>query len=279
MKARWLHAIVPTLAALLVVVVTASLGNWQLRRAQFKLDLQAQREAAQAEPAQALGTVPLDEAEVARLEGRHVSATGIWRPEYSVYLDNRAHNGVAGFYLVSPLRLTTAGVGVGAGTGAGANEAAGGDAHEGTAMHVLVVRGWVPRDPRERTRLIAPPVPEGVVTVTGLAQRELSQILELARMAPPAHDQQIWANLTVAGFEQWSGLAAQPLLIRQSAPMTGATPVAPDDLVRDWPAPADDVDMHRGYALQWYSLALTAVVLWAWFVVWRPLRRSRGPAG
>jgi len=32
-------------------------------------------------------------------------------------------------------------------------------------------------------------------------------------------------------------------------------------LLREWPRPDAGVDMHKSYALQWYSLAALAVVL------------------
>jgi cytochrome oxidase assembly protein ShyY1 len=36
---------------------------------------------------------------------------------------------------------------------------------------------------------------------------------------------------------------------------------APDGLTRDWPRPDAGIEKHESYALQWYSLAALAVVL------------------
>jgi surfeit locus 1 family protein len=50
---------------------------------------------------------------------------------------------------------------------------------------------------------------------------------------------------------------------------------ASDGLVREWDRPDLGIDKHRGYALQWYSLAgLTAVLLLA-----LSLKRESGEAG
>lgn len=247
------RSVMPTVAALAVIALTLSLGNWQLRRAQEKLALQAQRDAARSLPPETIGSTSLSPAQAGTLDGRPVQATGRLLPERSVYLDNRSHKGIAGFHLVTPLRIAAS-------------------AGSGEPIHVLVVRGWVPRDPQVRERLVEPQTPDGVVTVPGIAQRELGRVLELASMPAPGPGQRIWPNLTIDEFAAWSGLRLQPVMIRQSGPVAGAAP-GEDELVRDWPAPGLDVDKHRGYAFQWYALAFATVVLWLWLVGWRPLRR------
>src|SRR5690606_30696423 len=129
--------------------------------------------------------------------------------------DNRSHKGIAGFHLVTPLRISA-------------------NASTGEPVHVLVLRGWVPRDPQVRERLVEPPAPAGIVTVPGIAQRELGRVLELASMPLPGPGQKIWPNLTIDEFAVWSGLRVQPILIRQGGPAGGAAP-GEDELVRDWP--------------------------------------------
>ncbi|WP_187272274.1 SURF1 family protein [Zeimonas arvi] len=253
--------VVPTVAAIAVVALTLSLGNWQTRRAQEKQLLQQQREAADRSAPARVPPVLLADADVQALEGRRASVTGELLADRSVYIDNRTHGGIAGFHLVTPIKIAGSG-------GQGARP-----------VHVLVLRGWIARDPHERTRLPVAPAPAGPVTVTGIAQRELAQALELAASAPPGPEQRIWQNLTVAGYRRWSGLDLQPMLIRQTEPARGPEGDFDDGLVRDWPRPGLDVDKHRGYAFQWYALAAATAALWIWFVVWRPLRRRAGAAG
>jgi cytochrome oxidase assembly protein ShyY1 len=52
-----------------------------------------------------------------------------------------------------------------------------------------------------------------------------------------------------------SGLQLQPFVLEQVSP-DGSEGV----LLRDWPKPDLGVDKHRGYAFQWYALALTALM-------------------
>ena len=55
-------------------------------------------------------------------------------------------------------------------------------------------------------------------------------------------------------FAKETGLRLQPIVIQQYS-------AADDGLVRDWPRPDAGVEKHESYELQWYSLAVLAVVL------------------
>lgn len=235
-----LRAAVPTLAALALVAVTVSLGNWQMRRADEKRALHARHEAARRD---AVVRVPAGDLDPASLEGRRVVARGELLPRWTVFVDNRTHKGIAGFYVLSPLRMT------------------------GSERHVLVLRGWVASDPRERSRLPDLATPAGEVEIEGIAQHDLEHVLELGRSAPPGPQDRLWQNADVASFARWSGLAMQPLVVRETvAPRVGADE-RDDGLVRDWPDPGSGVEKHLGYAFQWYALAVLAAGLWARFVL------------
>ncbi|MBX3591735.1 MAG: SURF1 family protein [Burkholderiaceae bacterium] len=234
------RAVVPTLAALALVAVTVSLGNWQMRRADEKRALHARHEAASRD---AVVRVPAGDLDPASLEGRRVVARGELLPRWTVFVDNRTHKGIAGFYVLSPLRMT------------------------GSERHVLVLRGWVASDPRERSRLPDLATPAGEVEIEGIAQLDLEHVLELGRSAPPGPQDRLWQNADVASFARWSGLAMQPLVVRETvAPRVGADE-RDDGLVRDWPDPGSGVEKHLGYAFQWYALAVLAAGLWVRFVL------------
>ncbi|MBU6272648.1 MAG: SURF1 family protein [Betaproteobacteria bacterium] len=207
-----------------VVALTTSLGLWQLRRAEEKRGLQAQAERAARQAPLRIGRDALPDP----IEGVAVSVTGRFLPEATVFIDNRTHQGVAGFHVLTPVRIT------------------------GTVEQVMVLRGWVARDPVDRNRL--PPVntPEGEVTVTGTAQRELARALELSTARAPQPGERLWQNFDAAVFTAWSGLSLRPLVVRQA-------PGGVDDgLVRQWRSAGADVDKHRGYAVQWFAMAAAA---------------------
>lgn len=220
---------VPFVATLLLVALGIALGRWQDGRALEK----AQRQAMLAERGQAAQLVP-DAARVRpeTAEYRRVRATGTWVPQWAIYLDNRPLQGRAGFYVLMPLRLA------------------------GSDMHVLVARGWLPRDPARRDRIAPYPTPAGQVTVEGIALASMGRVMQLGE-PPSIRPGAILQNLGPDAFALASGFKVQPFFVQQECG-------ADDALVRDWPQPSLGIDKHKGYAFQWYALAAMAL---AFFVI------------
>src|SRR5690606_7179563 len=151
-----------------VVFVTVSLGNWQWRRADEKRALQAQREAAERDAPIEVTAAGVD---AVALEGRRVRVRGRFVSKFDVFIDNRTYRGVAGFHVVSPLRLAD------------------------SDSHVLVMRGWTPSDPRDRWQVPAVPAPADEVAVEGAALLDLARTLELGETPQPGPDDRIWLNV------------------------------------------------------------------------------------
>jgi cytochrome oxidase assembly protein ShyY1 len=226
-----------SVAGLAFIAFTTTLGNWQMRRAAEKEAILQQRAQLQRAAPVAVPAVRVDPA---ALDGLRVMVRGEFVPERAVFVDNRSRNGVAGFHLAMPVRI------------------------EGSDLHVLVLRGWLPRDPVERTRLPAVETPAGVVEVTGIAEAVIPQAFELKASPAPGPTDRIWQNLDFGVFEAWSRLEVQRVLIRQSA-----DPGLDDGLVREWPVPPPSVEKHHAYAFQWYTVAATAAGLWVYFSFFR----------
>jgi surfeit locus 1 family protein len=235
-RRRWVVA----LAALLAVAATARLGWWQLQRAQQKQDIQRQVDLRQALP-------PLPASELARsaqqVPGqvqRQVRVSGRWLVDRSIYLDNRQMNRRVGFFVLTPLELAP------------------GDA-------VLVQRGWVPRDPRDRGALPALPRQTGEVTVAARIIPEPSRLFELKA----GDDGLIRQNLDVQSYARETGLSLRPLVLLQTEPSAEN-----DFLRRDWPVPSSDLAKHHGYAFQWFALCALIAGLYVWFQLIRPRRHA-----
>lgn len=121
----------------------------------------------------------------------------------------------------------------------------------------MVLRGWVARDVRDRTRALAYATPTGPVRIEGLAVAELPQPIVLrddgTGLAP---DATIVQRFDLEAWRRTRAPDAAPVVVRQ-------TSVLDDDLQRDWVQPGTGVDRHYGYAVQWFALsALTAVMGW-----------------
>jgi surfeit locus 1 family protein len=187
----------------------------------------SEKRALGAKLEQAFRSPPIEIGSQAGLPGnlvsKHVAAKGRFVDERTIYLDNKLRRGRPGYEVVTPLRL------------------------DGT--HVLVNRGWVPAG-RSREKLPQVPAPGGEVRVEGLALARIPHALELGQSAPG----KVRQNLDVQSFEQETGLRFQPIVIEQHSP-------APDGLLREWPRPDAGIEKHESYALQWYSLAGLALVL------------------
>lgn len=216
---------IPFVATVLLVALGVSLGNWQERRAAEKIAMQHKLTERAAEAPLAIGAAPL---EAAPLEYRHVTVTGEFVPAWPVYLNNRPQDGRAGFYLLMPLRIA------------------------GSGMHVLVARGWLPRNAAEAGKLPPYTTPAGTVTIDGIVKASVGHIMQLGT-PEPVRPGAIVQNIDPAQFAQASGLRLQPFFIEQAGPPA-------DGLVRAWPAPSLGVETHQGYAFQWYALAAMALL-------------------
>jgi surfeit locus 1 family protein len=237
---RWI-VLAATIAGL---AITLSLGRWQLDRAAQKEALQAALEQRGALPSLSLNDLTSAEAAAPELPYRRGIVRGQWMPERTVFLDNRPMNGQPGFYVLTPFKL--------AGQGAA----------------IVVQRGWVPRDVRERTRLPAVPTPEGEVVLQGHIAPPPAKLYQFSG----ADSGPIRQNLDLAFFEREIGTSLWPVSFVQADLPLGSLP---DGLLRQWPKPAVDVHKHYGYAFQWFALGALIAGLYVWFQLVRPRIRAK----
>jgi surfeit locus 1 family protein len=276
------------LAAVLGVALTARLGAWQLDRAAQKTALQGAIDERRALPPVPTAALAQEAADAAAQHHRLTALHGHWLAEATVYLENRQMHGRPGFFVLSVLRLD-----------------------DGSA--VLVQRGWLPRDPVDRTRVAAPALTADRVVVTGRIAPAPGRLYEFEGGAAGV----IRQNLDVEGYAAEIGQALRPWTLLQdrpeqraagagagfdadaeaagegradrlSTPIEGSAAVAApevsqvpgatssDGLLRDWPAPAADVHKHYGYAFQWFALAALILGLYVWFQLLRPRRPAGG---
>jgi surfeit locus 1 family protein len=223
---RWIFRpkLAVTLAALLAVGVTLALGQWQHGRAQQKLALAAELDSRGTQPPLALDGSALDPRAA---EFRRVVVRGTYDGSRTVLLDNKVLKGVAGYHVITPLKIS------------------------GAERHVLVDRGWVAAGPR---RDLPPTVatPAGAQTVEGIASVPSGRFLELG---PDASAGPVRQNIVIGRLESELRIELLPVMVLQ-------TNEAPDGLARVWERPDAGVDKHRVYSLQWYSLAALAAVLY-----------------
>ena len=243
------------MAAVLTMVVTASLGRWQLSRAAQKEALQHAMDQRMAQPPlsaeqfvqQLRALQQVDDSKQSMvvdpgrdpLMHRQVALTGRWLTDKTVYLDNRQMQGKQGFFVMTPLRLNR-------------------DSNLASDAVVMVQRGWVPRNFQERTRLPDLSTPAGEVLVQGRVAAAVARLHEFVPAGKGEGASRIRQNLDLAAYGAETGLPLLPLVVLQTGAASGG-------LQRDW-APIDNgVDKHYGYAFQWFGLCGLVFILYVWF--------------
>lgn len=222
-----------TVSVLALLPTFLFLGWWQLQRAEEKRQLQAQYDALARDEPVWVSRHP-ESAEALRF--RKVRARGEYEPRFQILLDNRVHQGQAGYHVLTPLRI------------------------EGSDMRVLVNRGWVPLgESRDRPPRIE--TPGGVVEVVGVAT--LPSELPLKLIAPPGAGswQPVWPYLEMASYRAATGFPVQPVvvLLDPQNPAGG--------FERHWTRLDAGIAVHHGYAFQWFALALALLAVYVYLGV------------
>ena len=231
----------PTVAALVTVILCIAAGNWQHRRMQEKEALQdSMRRAASIAPV----ALPVAVDDWSAWRFRRVTVSGEYDAQHQILIDNKVHDGRVGFDVVTPLRLAD-------------------------GRTVLVDRGWIAAGPSRATLPSSAP-PAGTVIVNGRIDVPRRNYFELGTRAVPAGP--LWQHLDPARFTQATGIDVPPIVLDATDAASGA------GLVRDFPVPDAGVDTHLSYMVQWYTFAAMAAGLWAWFT-FRPRSGAGKHAG
>ena len=213
------------------MALTMRVGFWQLSRAEQKTTLHQAIENQSQLPPLTLAQLQSDPSAWSQTH-RRVQLQGEWLNDKTVFLDNRAHHGRVGFWVMTPLRVQAGQV-------------------------VWVQRGWVERDaldPRKPPQL-APPA-HGSPVQARIAP-PLSQIFELGSAQQGTNPSPIRANLDPA---QMQSLVQDNVLalVVQTGPEG-------DGLRRDWFQVGVSADKNRAYAFQWFALSALLAFLYLWF--------------
>jgi surfeit locus 1 family protein len=123
---------------------------------------------------------------------------------------------------------------------------------DGSDTRILINRGWVGWSHGRQVMPIVP-TPEGKVQIHGLAFVPSTKKFFLMS-EPTDDDSKLWERLDLVRFEKRVGHPLQPVVLLQNGDD------AADGLLRHWPPPENKVVMHRGYAFQWFGMAVALLV-------------------
>jgi surfeit locus 1 family protein len=223
-------SLLPTLAALIAVLLTLYLAIWQQGRAAEKRTLQAEYSARTQAPQVVLLSrlEKIDNASEYRY--RMANVRGQWQGANQIFIDNKfSDSGVVGYHVITPLKIAD------------------------SKLIVLVNRGWVARNASYPAPPVANP-PAGEAEVQGQLTIPSKRFLELTTNAAEGN---VWQNLTIERYQQAMKIDVLPWLLLAS---NISPPSA--ELALQSERPDAGVEKHVEYMLTWYSLALTVVALW-----------------
>ncbi len=239
----------PLLALLclgLLMLLFMNLGRWQLSRAQERQNLAQQiAQGRQQAPLHIDSKASLDKGAL----WQSVAVHGSWRSELTVLLDNRNFKGKPGYWVATPFVL---------------------DEGDLTGSSLLVLRGWLPREPGQAPEV--PPAPTGSQTIVGELLERVPRLFELGNSPLPeqlptsSRTPPVVQNLSLEQLRSRIDVPLLPRVLAQTAPASS--------LQTQWPDPNIDFEKNRGYALQWFGFALIALCAWIG-VAWKWLRRPR----
>lgn len=220
-----------TVATVVVFAILLGLGTWQLVRLDWKTDLIAERTARLEAPPIAL---PTEDAELDAVMWAPVTLTGRFLHDQELLLAARSQRGNVGSHVLTPFVR-----------------------NEGPV--VLVNRGWVPDDRRDPSARAAGQH-QGTVTIRGLVTPGAGRNAFTPDNDPATN---FWLSVDYPAMSAAVGRDLQPVVIDADAtPNPGGFPLGGQTRLS---IPND----HLQYAITWYLLALTLVVV---YVAWNRKR-------
>ena len=207
----------------IAVISFVNLGQWQLSRASEKEALFDQIEKYAKEPVVVL---PGTTIKFSDFQYRDVEVYGEFLTDKTIYLDNKTYKGLAGYHIVTPLKLSN------------------------SSMSVAINRGWVRAD-YDRAILPEIPLKQGLVKVIG---RVTSPEIKTLSLSNQENENEVWGSFDLQRFEDLTGFELQPIMVLQKDKED-------DGLIRDWDKPESGAAKNFGYAVQWFSLAVTSIII------------------
>lgn len=232
---RFRPKLVSSTLVLCLLALLCSLGSWQWGRASDK-------QALHDQSVDGLNDVVLtvdERTQIEKFPQRLAKLTGTYDTTHQFLLDNRTHNGTAGYHVLTPATFRTSGVAV------------------------LVNRGWLPVGP-SRTKLPDLTVPIELLTIAGTIAPPPRVFL----LGGSGHELVGWPRVVQSVDWALMETALGASLLRGQILLAVDEP---NGYERAWtPYYGISPERHQAYAVQWYALAVTLLVLYLVVSVKRP---------
>ena len=220
--------LVGTIATAICIPLFIHLGMWQYNKAAIKQRLQSQYETNTNQSSAAL---PKTFENLEALRYKSVSVEGEYLPEFQILLDNQVEDEVAGYHVITPLRLID------------------------RKQVILVDRGWVAALP-SHSDLPNVETPTGSQKIDGQLWLPSQKFYTLSGEANSADKwQTVWQNMDMKAYATKVPFEVVPVVLRMS-------PQSPGGFVRNWVRPDDRILTHLSYAYQWFGFAFATLAIY-----------------
>ncbi len=247
---RFRPALIPSLVALLFLILLLKLGFWQLHRAEQKRDIYNHYLQQKDSPARALGLLLDSAGNGEDLLWRNIEVSGTVSSEFRVYLDNRVVKTVSGYDVFEALNLSFK-----------------------PEKWLLINRGWVPVG-ADRSQLPEMGYGDYVMPIRGRAVPLpvsgilLSEESNLESFADGIYRMQ---SLDLEKLSAHTKHDFLPFVLQLDADQAGM-------LQPNWRTPGSGQEKHLGYAFQWFALAFALCVIYL-KVNLKPVRSELNESG
>lgn len=217
-----------TLFFVCFIVLFCALGIWQLERAEEKKQQAGQ--IAQRVSQEILQFNKVNIELLNRLDNayRQVKLTGHFETREQFFVDNKKHNGRAGYHVITPFKVNN------------------------TQQVILVNRGWVDAG-NNRQILPGLSTPDGLISLEGRLSLPGGAHFRPGISQPADAVGGIWLYIDLNFFSHLSGTPVVPYILLLSKDN-------PYGYVRNWPEFKANTEMHVGYAVQWFAFAFFSLL-------------------
>lgn len=221
-----------TLMMLVLVALFVKLGFWQYGKAALKQEIQKEYQQSVKN-----GVLELSQHihSSEKLQYQKVKTSGEYATKYQILVDNQVENSIAGYHVLTPLKI------------------------EGADQYVLVNRGWI-AGKSTHTDVPVFDTPAGIQQVEGMAWLPSKKIFTLEDTATPNQQnpewQLVWQHLDMGRYQKIVPLKLLPVIIKLDAQSNAG------GFVRNWQMPAERIATHLGYAYQWFGFAFAAIAIY-----------------
>ncbi|HEY5682146.1 MAG TPA: SURF1 family protein [Sulfuricaulis sp.] len=234
---------IPSIVVAALLPLFLYLGYWQLQRAEEKRILQAEYDSRASGPAVQV------ERRLQRpedLQFYRVVAKGHYETEFQILIDNRVHQGRAGYHVITPLKLPD------------------------SEVRLLVNRGWIAVgvDRNQRPEF---ETPGGLQQITGVATVPSEKYFTLAQPEPGWR--RVWQNMDMARYAALVPFPVQPVVVLLDPDSTAG------GFTRDWSRLDAGISVHQGYAFQWFMLAAALSTIYLFLGRRQPKNAKQGHEG